>query len=57
VKDATGRLHQEDNVGATRRDLDSWIRPLPASPAIAMKAMIFTEWIYFHLQRLLQLAM
>jgi transposase len=49
VKDAAGRVHQEGKVRATRYDLDSWVRTLPAPRMIAMEATIFTGWIYDHL--------
>src|ERR1700676_1437400 len=29
AKDASGQVHQEGKVGATRRELDSWIKTLP----------------------------
>jgi hypothetical protein len=29
VKDASGHVHQEDKVGATRGELDGWIKTLP----------------------------
>jgi transposase len=49
VKDATSRVHQEGKIGATRRDLDGWIRTMPQRRTIAMEATIFTGWIYDHL--------
>ena len=49
VKDAAGRVHQEGKIGATRRDLDCWVRTLPQPRMIAMEATIFTGWIYDHL--------
>jgi transposase len=49
VKDAAGRVHQEGKIGATRRDLDGWIRTMPQPRTIAMEATIFTGWIYDHL--------
>jgi transposase len=49
VKDAAGRVHQEGKVGATRRELDIWIRTMPQPRMIAMEATIFTGWIYDHL--------
>src|ERR1700719_4228384 len=50
VKDASGQVHQEGKVGATRRELDSWIETLPQPGIIAMEATIFTGWIYDHLR-------
>jgi transposase len=29
VKDASGQVHQEGKIGATRRELDHWIETLP----------------------------
>src|SRR5712692_308705 len=49
VKDASGQIHQEGKVGATRRELDSWIKTLPQPRTMAMEATIFTGWIYDHL--------
>jgi transposase len=49
VKDAAGHVHQEGKIGATRLDLDNWIKTLPQPRMIAMEATIFTGWIYDHL--------
>src|SRR5947208_6646326 len=49
VKDASGQAHQEGKVGATRCELDAWIRTLPRPWTVAMEATIFTGWIYDHL--------
>src|SRR6202047_3679504 len=49
VKDASGQVHQEGKIGATRRELDRWIETLPQPRIIAMEATIFTGWIYDHL--------
>src|SRR2546421_8799572 len=49
VKDASGQVHQEGKVGATRCELDAWIRTLPRPWTVAMEATIFTGWIYDHL--------
>src|SRR6266702_547401 len=46
VKDAAGHVHQEGKIGSTRRELDAWIKTLPQPRTIAMKATIFTGWIY-----------
>src|SRR6202162_4960781 len=46
VKDASGQVHQEGKIGATRRELDSWIKTLPQPRTMAMEATIFTGWIY-----------
>jgi transposase len=50
VKDASGQVHQEGKIGATRRELDRWIETLPQPRIIAMEATIFTGWIYDHLR-------
>ena len=49
VKDATGRVHQEGKVRATRLDPDSWIATLPQPRTIAMEATVLTAWIYDYL--------
>ena len=49
VKDASGLVHQEGKIGATRRELDGWIKALPQPRMVAMEATIFTGWIYDHL--------
>ncbi len=49
VKDAAGQVHQEGKIGATRRDLDNWIKTLPQPRMMAMEATIFTGWIYDYL--------
>ena len=49
VKDAAGQVHQEGKIGATRLDLDNWIKTLPQPRMMAMEATIFTGWIYDHL--------
>jgi transposase len=50
VKDASSQIHQEGKVGATRRELDCWIKTLPQPWTVAMEATIFTGWIYDHLR-------
>jgi transposase len=49
VKDASGQIHSEGRVGATRRELDAWMKTLPHPWTAAMEATIFTGWIYDHL--------
>jgi len=49
VKDAAGCVHREGKIGATRRELDAWVRTLPQPRSIAMEATMFTGWIYDHL--------
>jgi transposase len=49
VKDAGGRVCLEGKIGSTRRELDAWIQTLPQPRTMAMKATIFTGWIYDHL--------
>src|SRR5438874_2380574 len=49
VKDASGLVHREGKVGATRWELDDWMKTLPQPWTVAMEATIFTGWIYDHL--------
>jgi transposase len=49
IKDASGQVHREGTIGATRNELDAWVRTLPERRMIAMEATIFTGWIYDHL--------
>jgi Transposase len=49
VEDATGQVHREGQIGATRWELDGWMKTLPQPWTVAMEATIFTGWIYDHL--------
>src|ERR1700719_2170912 len=49
VKDVSGQVHREGQIGATRRELDGWMKTLPPPWIMAMDATIFTGWIYDHL--------
>jgi transposase len=49
VKDASGRVQQEGKIGATRLELDAWMKTLPQPWTGAMEATIFTGWIYDYL--------
>src|SRR6202158_4915680 len=49
VKDASGQIHWEGTIGASRNELDWWIKTLPEPRIMAMEATIFTGWIYDHL--------
>jgi hypothetical protein len=49
VKDVSGQVHREGKIGATRHELDGWIKTLPQPSRVAMEATIFTGWIYDHL--------
>src|SRR6516162_5949280 len=49
VKDGSGQVHREGKMGATRRELDDWIKTPPQPWSVAMEATIFTGWIYDHL--------
>jgi transposase len=49
VKDAAGCVYQEGKIGATRNELDAWVRTLPQPRTVAMEATIFSGWIYDHL--------
>jgi hypothetical protein len=41
VKDASGQVHQEGQVGATRWELDGWMKTLPQPWTVAMEATDF----------------
>src|SRR5258708_39230057 len=49
VKDASGQVHQEGQIGATRWELDGWIKTLPHPLRVAMEATIFNGQISYHL--------
>jgi len=49
VKDVSGQIHRQGTLGATRDELDRWIKTLPQPWTAAMEATIFTGWIYDHL--------
>ena len=48
IKDASGQVHREGTIGATRNELDRWMKTLPQPWTVAMEATIFTGWIYDH---------
>src|SRR3989454_8205450 len=48
-KESSGQVHQEGQVGATRWELEGWMKNLPQPWTGAMEATIFTGWIYDHL--------
>jgi hypothetical protein len=45
VKDVSGRIQQEGKIGATRRQLNDWMKTLPQPWTVAMEATIFTGWV------------
>jgi transposase len=49
IKDVSGRVHGQGTIGATRRELDDWMKMLPQPWTAALEATIFTGWIYDHL--------
>jgi len=49
VKDASGRIHAQGQIPATRNALDLWMKTLPGPWKAAMEATMFTGWIYDHL--------
>jgi hypothetical protein len=49
VKDPSSQVHREGMIGATRNELDWWIKTLPQPWTAAMEATTFTGWIYDHL--------
>src|SRR5881394_459082 len=50
LKDASGKVHQQGKIGATRWELDTWLKTLPQPWTAAMEATIFSGWIYDHLK-------
>jgi len=48
VKDASGQIHQQGKMGATRFELNCWMKTLSQPWTEAMAATIFTGWIYDH---------
>ena len=48
VKESSGHIHLEGAIGATRRELDCWMKTLPQPWTVAMEATIFTGWVYDH---------
>jgi transposase len=50
VKDASGKLHAEGWIPATRHDLDCWMKNLPGPWSAALEATMFSGWIYDHLK-------
>jgi hypothetical protein len=50
VKDASGAIQGEGTLPATRAELDRWMNTLPQPWTAAMKATVFTGWIYDHLK-------
>ena len=46
VKEANGHIHAEGKVGATRCELDDWMKTRPRPWTVAIEATIFTGWIY-----------
>ena len=49
VKDVSGQIHRQGTIGATRNELDWWVKTLPQPWMVAMEATMFTGWIYDHL--------
>jgi transposase len=49
IKTADGRVHREGKLGASRNELDCWMKTLPQPWSAAMEATIFTGWIYDHM--------
>jgi hypothetical protein len=46
VKDASGQIHRQGTIGATRNELDWWVKTLPQPWMVAMEATMFSGWIY-----------
>ena len=49
VKDASGQIERQGTIGATRNELDLWMKYLPQPWTVAMEASIFTGWVYDYL--------
>src|SRR5215472_5503606 len=49
VKDASGKIHRDGRIAATRQELDIWMKTLPQPWTVGMEATIFTGWIYDYL--------
>ena len=49
LNSAATLIQRTGQVGATRWELDSWMKTLPQPWMVAMEATIFTGWIYDHL--------
>jgi transposase len=49
VKDVSGQIHRQGTIGATRNELDWWVKTLPQPWTVTMAATMFTGWIYDHL--------
>jgi transposase len=49
MKNASGQIHRQGTIGATRNELDTWMGTLLQPWTVAMEATIFTGWIYDHL--------
>lgn len=49
VKDASGQIERQGTIGATRNELDLWMKYLPQPWTAAMEASLFTGWVYDHL--------
>jgi len=50
IKAASGQVHGEGKIAATRAELDRWIKILPQPRTRGMEATIFSGWIYDHLR-------
>src|SRR5207253_10217668 len=44
IKDVSGQVHREGQIGATRRELEGWMKTLPQPWTVAMEATIFRAW-------------
>ena len=42
IKDAGGQIFGEGKIGATRSEMDTWMKTLPQPWTVAMEATIFT---------------
>ena len=42
VKDVSGQIHRQGTIGATRNELDWWVKTLSQPGIVAMEATMFT---------------
>jgi hypothetical protein len=50
IVNSARHVESETTIPATHFDLDLWMKTLPRPWTVAMKATIFTGWIYDHLR-------
>src|SRR3954470_2251479 len=50
IKEVSGHVYGQGTIGATRCELDMWMKTLPQPWTAALEATLFTGWIYDHLR-------